>query len=135
MTENKELRQILAYMWVLYGTPPQEGINWSKNINFYLFYAVFSVGFSFHASCYNHYREGGYFPIGGPSEIPYRIVSVIQKNGGSVMMNAPISQILIDNERKAVGVRVDRDGSLTDIHAPIVISDAGCWLHQFELNL
>ena len=42
------------------------------------------------------------------------------------MMNAPISQILIDNERKAIGVRVDRDGSLTDIHAPIVISDAGC---------
>ena len=35
-----ELRQLLAYMWVLYGTPPQE------------------VGFSFHASCYNHYKEG-----------------------------------------------------------------------------
>ena len=70
-------------------------------------------------------KLGGYFPIGGPSEIPYRIVSVIEKNGGSVMMNAPITQILTDSRRRVTGVRVGKDGHSVDIHAPVVISDAG----------
>ena len=69
---------------------------------------------------------GAYFPIGGPSEIPYRIASVIEKAGGCVMVNAPIRQILTDSSgRRVTGVRVEKEGMSVDIQAPIVISDAG----------
>ena len=67
---------------------------------------------------------GAYFPIGGPSEIPYRIASVIEKAGGCVMVNAPIRQILTSG-RRVTGVRVEKEGMSVDIQAPIVISDAG----------
>ena len=39
-------------------------------------------------------------------------------------MKAPVSQILIDDSGRAVGVRVGEKNA-TDIYAPIVISDAG----------
>ena len=70
-------------------------------------------------------QSGGYFP----TEIPYRIVSAIEKNGGNVMMNAAVTQILTEG-RQVTGVRVDRNGSSVDVHAPTVISDAGEYLHH-----
>ena len=69
--------------------------------------------------------KGVFFPVGGPSEIPYRITSVIEKNGGCVMVNANVKEILMENGR-AVGVRVNSsDNSWVNIYSPVVISDAG----------
>ena len=63
--------------------------------------------------------------MGGPSEIPYRIISVIEKNGGCVMVNANVKEILLENGQ-AVGVRVhSSDNSWVNIYSPVVISDAG----------
>ena len=69
--------------------------------------------------------KGSFFPVGGPSEIPYRIISVIEKNGGCVMVNANVKEILIENGR-TTGVRVhSSDNSWVNIYSPVVISDAG----------
>jgi all-trans-retinol 13,14-reductase len=68
---------------------------------------------------------GATYPIGGASEIPYRIVPVIERAGGRVLMKAPVSQILTEDGR-VTGVRVgNKESSAVDIFAPIVISDAG----------
>jgi all-trans-retinol 13,14-reductase len=57
--------------------------------------------------------------------MPYQIVPVIEKSGGRVLMKANVTQILTDGE-KVTGVRVgNKENSAIDIHAPIVISDAG----------
>ena len=70
--------------------------------------------------------KGSFFPVGGPSEIPYRIISVIEKNGGCVMVNANVKEILLENGQ-AVGVRVHSSSgdSWVNIYSPVVISDAG----------
>ena len=68
---------------------------------------------------------GASYPIGGASEIPYRIVPIIERAGGQVMMKAPVTEILTE-QGKVVGVRIGKKGGKSvDIHAPIVISDAG----------
>lgn len=67
---------------------------------------------------------GASYPIGGASEIPYRIVPVIERAGGRVLMKAPVTEILTDYGQ-VYGVRVGKPGNTVDIHAPIVISDAG----------
>lgn len=70
------------------------------------------------------FSQGASYPIGGSSEIPYRIVPVIERSGGRVLMKAPVSQIFVDDYGRAVGVRVGEKNP-TDVYAPIVISDAG----------
>jgi all-trans-retinol 13,14-reductase len=68
---------------------------------------------------------GSCYPIGGASEIPYRIIPVIERSGGRVLMKANVKQILTEGG-KVTGVRVgNKENSAVDIHAPIVTSDAG----------
>ena len=69
---------------------------------------------------------GACYPVGGGSEIPYRIIPVIERSGGRVLMKANVTQILTEGG-KVTGVRVGSKGSSSnvDIHADIVISDAG----------
>ncbi|MFO1375114.1 MAG: hypothetical protein U1E99_11130 [Agitococcus sp.] len=76
--------------------------------------------FLIHALIAKHYLYGGYYPVGGASRMAETIIPQIQKNGGEVFTYAAVERVLI--ERKAVGVRM-KDG--TDVHAPIVISNAG----------
>ena len=65
--------------------------------------------------------------MGGPSEIPYNITSVIERNGGCVMVNANVAEILLDNGR-ATGVRVKYDSgesqSWVNIYSLVAVSDA-----------
>jgi len=49
-----------------------------------------------------HYVHGGYYPVGGASEIAFNIIPVIEKAGGKVLVRAPVTEILLDNG-KAVG--------------------------------
>jgi all-trans-retinol 13,14-reductase len=42
-----------------------------------------------------------------------------------VLVRAPVSQILIDDSGKAIGVRVARSSGPVDLFAPLIISDAG----------
>ncbi|XP_030057637.1 all-trans-retinol 13,14-reductase-like [Microcaecilia unicolor] len=107
LTENEDLRVVLAYIFGCYGVFPK------------------NASFSLHAILIDHYLEGAWYPTGGASEIAFHLCPVIQRAGGAVLARAPVESILINNERKAYGVSVRRGKDLVNIHAPLVISDAG----------
>ena len=50
-----------------------------------------------------HYIWGGYYPIGGASEIAHSIIPVIEKSGGKVLVRANVTKILIDGSGSAKG--------------------------------
>lgn len=50
-----------------------------------------------------HYVHGGYYPIGGASEIAFNIIPVIEKNGGKVLVRAKVTEILVDGNDKVQG--------------------------------
>ncbi|XP_046452890.1 all-trans-retinol 13,14-reductase-like isoform X2 [Daphnia pulex] len=115
LTKNKDLQLLFAYSWGTYGEPPNRS------------------SFALQALLHAHYEDGATYPIGGASEIPYRIVPVIERAGGRVLMKAPVSQILTEDGR-VTGVRVgNKESSAVDIFAPIVISDAG--IHNTLMDL
>ena len=78
------------------------------------------------ATLTNHFMYGGYYPVGGSSEIAFNIIPTIEAAGGRVLVRAPVMNILTDqHEGRVVGVSVRHAGSVYDISAPLVISDAG----------
>lgn len=107
VTENNDLKAVLSYCFGDYGTLPED------------------ASLMMHTLLMNHYVYGGFYPRGGASEIAYHIVPVIEKAGGRVLVRAPVSEILIDSDGAACGVRVARTTGDVDIHAPLIISDAG----------
>jgi all-trans-retinol 13,14-reductase len=103
-TSNQRLIAVLTGQCGDYGLPPAES------------------SFMIHAMVANHYFQGAYYPVGGSGKIAGSIVPVIERAGGSVLINAEVAEVLVENGH-AVGVRMAEDDAL--IHAPIVISDAG----------
>ena len=112
LTSNKDLQAVMSYSWGDYGTPPAKS-NWSMQ-----------------AVLHNHYMYGGYYPIGGASEIALNIIPVIERTGGKVLVRAEVEQIL-HNGSKAMGVKVKKGTETYSIQAPIIISDAGLY-NTFE---
>ena len=53
----------------------------------------------------NHYIPGAYYPLGGTSEIAYQIVPIIERYGGKVLVDAPVTKILVDENGRATGKR------------------------------
>ena len=102
---DEHLRAILAYMYGDLGLPP-------RKLSFMAYSLVLS-----------HYLNGGWFPVGGPADIPRRIVPVIRRAGGHVLTGALVDEILVEDGR-ATGVRLADDEG-TVVRAPIVISAAG----------
>ena len=56
-----------------------------------------------HAIVVQHYWAGGYYPIGGPSEITLQLIKSLEANGGRILTQAPVSSIMADDEGKAIG--------------------------------
>ena len=50
-----------------------------------------------------HFMHGGYYPLGGTSEIAYQIIPIIERYGGRVLVGAPVSKILTDDSGRAIG--------------------------------
>lgn len=99
LTGNQELIAALTGQWGDNGLVPDDS------------------SFIIHALIARHYLYGGYYPVGGASEMAKTIIPVIQQGGGEVFTYADVKEILVENG-KAVGVRMaDR--------APAVISNAG----------
>jgi all-trans-retinol 13,14-reductase len=46
---------------------------------------------------------GGYYPVGGSSELAFNIIPVIEESGGKVMTRAIVKEILIDEHGRAYG--------------------------------
>ncbi|XP_070565714.1 all-trans-retinol 13,14-reductase-like [Ptychodera flava] len=107
ITDNKDLQTVLSYSFGDYGALPTDS------------------SFAMHATLLNHYIYGPSYPKGGASEIAFHIIPTIEKAGGKVLVRAPVTQILLDKEGKANGVRVHKSSGDVDVHAPMVISDAG----------
>jgi len=106
LTSNKDLHIIFSYLF--YGVPPKDS---SIVIN---------------ALLIHHYKRGAYYPKGGASEIAYHIIRTIQNHGGTCLVRAPVTQILVNDNNTAYGVKVRKGLSdEVEIHAPIVVSNCG----------
>ncbi|XP_067869080.1 all-trans-retinol 13,14-reductase isoform X2 [Heterodontus francisci] len=105
LTENQDLRAVFCYMFT--GVAPKD------------------TSFVMNALLVHHYKRGAWYPKGGASEIAFHIVPVIQRAGGTVLVRAPVHQILINKNGEAFGVAVNKGQEEVCIYAPSVISDAG----------
>ena len=78
---------------------------WRLLVKKYFFFkgtAPKDASFALHATLANHFMRGGYYPVGGASEIAMRFIPVIEKTGGSVLVRAPVKEILVDEEKGKV---------------------------------
>ena len=41
-----------------------------------------------------HYEEGGFYPVGGASEIAFNMIPIIERTGGKVLVRANVKEIL-----------------------------------------
>ncbi|KAI8783297.1 all-trans-retinol 13,14-reductase isoform X3 [Biomphalaria glabrata] len=105
LTNNKELKLVLAYLCPDYGVLPKD------------------VPFLLHAAVTDHFAEGAFYPVGGSSEIAFHMIKSIEKTGGKVLVQAPVTKILCDGKERAYGVQVGKNSS--EIYAKYIISDAG----------
>lgn len=103
LTKNKKLIKVLTGQYGDYGLPPKQS------------------SFAMHASVVKHYFNGGNFPIGGSSQIVTTIDPVIEKSGGTILINADVNKVIIKNN-KAIGVRMQND---TEFYATNIISNTG----------
>ncbi|XP_078454598.1 all-trans-retinol 13,14-reductase [Lampetra fluviatilis] len=116
ITDNADLRAVMAYNFGDYGCPPKD------------------TSFVMQAILINHFVQGSWYPVGGASEIAMHIIPVIQRAGGAVLVRAPVSRILLDSDGRACGVMVNKGGEEVQVNAPMVISDAGMF-NTYEVLL
>jgi len=103
LTKNEELIKVLCAQYGDYGLPPKQS------------------SFFMHSTVVKHYFGGGSFPVGGSSQIVKTIDPVIERAGGSIIINADVDKVLIENN-KAIGVTM-KDGK--SIKASNIVSGAG----------
>ncbi len=88
LTTNKRLITVLCGQCGNYGLAPKES------------------NFAAHAMVIAHFIEGGYYPKGGADQISNKIIDVINTHGGKVVINAPVTEIVLKNNR-VEGVKVN----------------------------
>lgn len=103
LTRDPELIGVLTAQYLDYGLPPGKS------------------SFGIHAAIALHYMEGAGYPVGGAGAIAAAIAPLIERAGGAVLVDAEVTEILVENGA-ATGVRT-RDGRA--FRAPVVASDAG----------
>jgi all-trans-retinol 13,14-reductase len=103
ITQNEQLIKVLCGQYGDYGLPPKQS------------------SFVMHASVARHYFSGGSFPIGGSSEITTTTDRVIEKAGGTILINAEVEEIIIENNT-AKGVKLKGGRTIT---ADKIVSGAG----------
>jgi phytoene dehydrogenase-like protein len=79
--------------------------------------------FAFHAVNLYHFRNGAYYPVGGPAQIAECAIPIIEAAGGQLAVGCPVKRILVEKDT-ATGVEL---ASGETIRAPLVISDTGAW--------
>ena len=108
--QDPKLKAILASQWGTLGLPPSKSV------------------FSIHALVVNHYINGAYYPVGGAKVIADSIIPVIESNGGKLLVNHEVKDILVE-DGKATGVRVvhKKGKELIEkrFYADIIISGIG----------
>ncbi|XP_069134346.1 all-trans-retinol 13,14-reductase-like [Argopecten irradians] len=107
LTNNPELKAVLAYSYGDYGVAPSKS------------------PFGIQSALINHYMGGAYYVRGGPSEIAFQAIPIIEKAGGRVLVNALVKKIILSDKGRAVGVEVKTGDGTAQIFAKRIISDAG----------
>ncbi|MDH3381472.1 MAG: NAD(P)/FAD-dependent oxidoreductase [Flavobacteriaceae bacterium] len=111
LTKNETLIKVLTGQYGDYGLPP-------KQSSFYM-----------HASVARHYFDGGSFPVGGSSQIAKTVDPVIAAAGGTILINADVVAVIIENNT-AKGVQM-KDGKM--FYANNIISNAGVMTTYHQL--
>tara|TARA_B100002051_G_C16721465_1_gene632691 strand:+ start:330 stop:1913 length:1584 start_codon:yes stop_codon:yes gene_type:complete len=118
LTDDKKLIGVLTGQWGDYGLPPSRS------------------SFAMHSFVAKHYLDGANYPTGTSRKIAETISDLIEKNGGSLYVNAPVKSIEV-NKGEATGVVMD-DGEI--IRSRSIISNAGVFntvnrlLNQYKSN-
>ncbi len=81
ITDNELLIKVLCGQYGDYGLPPKQS------------------SFVMHATVARHYFSGGSFPIGGSSQIVETVDPIIEKSGGTILINAAVEEILIEEKK------------------------------------
>jgi phytoene dehydrogenase-like protein len=77
-----------------------------------------------HAMVTAGYLAGAYYPEGGGQTISTHLVDSIERQGGKILLRAPVTKILVEHGR-AAGVEFDSHHlGRSRVHAPVVISNA-----------
>ena len=103
LTDDNKLIGVLTGQWGDYGLPPSRS------------------SFAMHSFVARHYLDGANYPTGTSRKIAETISDLIEKNGGSLYVNAPVKSIEV-NKGKATGVVMD-NGEI--IRSRSIISNAG----------
>ncbi|MGD1090875.1 MAG: NAD(P)/FAD-dependent oxidoreductase [Bryobacteraceae bacterium] len=101
---SRELAGVLTGQWGDYGLPPGRS------------------SFGIHAMIAEHYFNGAAYPVGGASAILETMLPAIEATGGKLLVSADVQEVLVDQQGRAIGVRM-QDGR--EFRAATVISDAG----------
>ncbi len=100
---NPRLRAVVTGQWGYYGSTPSQS------------------SFAIHAMTAVHFMKGGFYPVGGSTNIARGMLRTVRAAGGETVVRAPVETILMEGS-KAVGVRLQNG---QEIRAKKVISAAG----------
>jgi len=103
LTNNEELIKVLSAQYGDYGLPPKQS------------------AWTMHASVAKHYFQGGYFPVGGCTQIIDNIAPLLEQTNSTILISAEVNEILVENDT-AIGVKM-ADGKT--FRSKRVISGAG----------
>jgi phytoene dehydrogenase-like protein len=78
------------------------------------------ASFLLHCAMMGHYKEGGYYPVGGGGGLIKAMTNAVKRNGGDVKVEKMVTRILT-KDKKAVGVELANG---EQIKAQYVISNA-----------
>ncbi len=116
--QDHQLKALLTSQWGDYGLPPAQSC------------------FGIHALIVTHFAQGGWYPVGGSQAIAQAIVPVIEQEGGRVLTQQRVTELLIESG-VAKGVKTERTARQASdtqrFYAPVVISDAGAFNTYLKL--
>jgi all-trans-retinol 13,14-reductase len=104
--KNPKLKAIVSTLWGYYGLPP------SKLASIY--YALPTT---------SYLQDGGYYPIGKSQKISNAFVQFIEKQGGKVVLETPVEEILV-KDHSAYGVKTV-DGK--EFVGKVIVSNANAY--------
>lgn len=79
------------------------------------------ASFPLHAAVMEHYLSGGYYPKGGGASIVDAMIKVIKNHDGEIRTRSRVKQILLNEEKSAIGVELSSGEKL---YAKNIISNA-----------